>query len=254
MKLSSRKKILNSKNAQKQITEDCKKLSDQENTEKEIKKLKKYRSKLERKTERLESFAGTSGFKKKLEKKSEKIMLHSKCVYVIAKEINIRLEEQAEEKMVEYATFMHDAFKLIDSSYKHSIKSSSLLKDLAGEHFFERALTENELSRVARAITLHNKREKMYQGARYTEEERLACIVHDADKISKIFKKSSWYKKGEYLKVEKYEKIQKKIRKKLLFIESENLLEEYRGLILSRKRRSEHASCEKAGSSAIEPG
>ncbi len=101
-----KKKNLNSKNAQKQITEDCDKLSNQQNTEKEIKKLKKYRSKLERKTERLESFAGTSGFKKKLEKKSEKIMLHSKCVYVIAKEINIRLEEQAEEKMIEYATFM----------------------------------------------------------------------------------------------------------------------------------------------------
>ncbi|WP_169577832.1 HD domain-containing protein [Saccharibacillus kuerlensis] len=165
-------------------------------------------------------------------------MLHSKCVYVIAKEINSRIEEQTDEKMIEYATMMHDAIKLIDSSYKHSIKSSRLLKDLTGERFFEEALTEIELHKIARAITLHNKREKIYKGTRYTEEERLACILHDADKISKIFKKSSWKKKGKYLKVKKYEKVQKKIRKTLLFIESEKLLEEYRRQIISRERDS----------------
>ncbi|NGZ75732.1 HD domain-containing protein [Saccharibacillus alkalitolerans] len=226
--------ILESKG--KQIYKDIKKLSKQINNakKKEIHDLKKCLDQTIKDAERLKDKTNESDAKKRFQKKSKKISDHSQCVCYIAKEINDRMKGGVQNNLIEYATIMHDSIKLSDPSYKHASKGSEFLKGLFKLKFFEDELTEHEVNIISKAIELHNKSEKIYKGTEYSDEELLACIVHDADKISKIFKASFWKRKGKYLKVKEYERNITKIRKKLMLLDSEEIFIDYLEDISSR--------------------
>ncbi|GAU79587.1 HD domain-containing protein [Fusibacter sp. 3D3] len=217
-----------------QLKIDIKEVENTKKNRKQLKEMKKLKKKIAGKIETYESYIGGYEYKKKLKKRSQIIINHSLCVLSIANEINEIIAEPLDSKLIECVSIMHDSYKLVDKSYRHSSNSAYLFNELHGEKFFSK-IGDNDAKIIVKAINLHNKPEKIYAGTEYSQEEILASILHDADKISKLYKKKNWMKKKTYLSPKDYEKNIDKIRKKLRLLESEKIIEKHVESLIERK-------------------
>ncbi|KDR96814.1 HD domain-containing protein [Peptoclostridium litorale DSM 5388] len=196
----------------------------------EIKALEKIKKIKDKELKNLSSKKGKKKYENKLAKKAKENYLHSTCVYMIAKEIFTCLnnENDITEELVRYASYFHDAVKVVDKSHNHSRNGHNLFKSLKGISDLNVSLSEEKLDQIAKAIFFHNKREKIDPSNIPNSNILLAQIIHDADKISKLYKSKTWKSsKSNYLSPKQYQKELSKLRKKLILVESENVFENH---------------------------
>ncbi len=112
--------------------------------------------------------------------------------------------ESINRNTVQFASYFHDAVKLIDGSHNHSKNGHDLVKGLKKSKFLKGKFNNKQIDQIADAIYYHNKREKIDNSNILGEHIILAQIIHDADKISKLYKSKTWKdKKGNYLSPKK---------------------------------------------------
>lgn len=188
------------------------------NISEEIVELKKYKKKLKKKINNLDDTYQIFRWNR-INRKNENIKDHSICVLDLAVKINSVIDESVDEKLLIESALFHDVSKLFIKEHRHSDLSAEFYSEFASE------LNDSQKSMVYYAISMHNRRDKMHLNNKREESHLLATIIHDADKISKIYKKSFWIlNKKQYIGPNELEKRKNKLRKSLIMIESEEIL------------------------------
>jgi HD superfamily phosphodiesterase len=156
---------------------------------------------------------------------TDRIIKHSKYVAYLVNELYLEEYNFTEEdvKITNYAAALHDIMWLTDKS-NHHIAGKKYIK--TGD-FIEKAsikLSKEDLNKIAVIIEYHKNGESE---AKLEGELKTMCeLIHDADKISKIFKEKNWIKNKEYKK-SKIRTVMEKQYKKLKLRKSQIVCQKY---------------------------
>lgn len=178
---------------------------------------------------------------KELDDDDKGVKSHSKYVAYIATEIVEKLNERYDEDVIDnesllvivYSAILHDIGKYKKRGREHSNAGAEFIRKKSENKIFDKV--GDDISDICDIVYFHNRTIQISVDNIEDDVLRLMVkIVHDADKVSKIFKYKTWENKEhdgvfdckEYKGRKRMVKEIEKISKMLLLRESEMVFDE----------------------------